>query len=316
MDSEAPPPIEHWLDRYLHELDVVANRSPYTLRNYRSDIGAYLEWCNIHGLDPLTVSRQQFRLYLGHLREQDIASASVTRKTSTIHGFYRYLHKAGATPKDLLYGIGLPKKPKRLPGVVEAEAIVHMLGEIDLSGPRGMRDRAILELLYGAGLRVSEVVGLDVSSVDVNRRMAIVHGKGSKERLVVFGDPAADALDLYLHEGRPELATGAEPALFLNRFGRRLTARSVQSIIRQRGREAGLARDLHPHMMRHSFATHLLDGGADLRVVQELMGHASPNTTQIYLHVTEERQRKVLEGSLDGIAEVEMARRAARKKRD
>jgi site-specific recombinase XerD len=293
---------------------VVANRSAYTVRNYRSDISAYLDWCSAQRLDPLAVSRQDFRRYLGHLREMDIASASVTRKTSTIHGFYRYLQKAGATPKDLLYGIALPKKPKRLPGVVEAEAIVHMLGEIDVSEPRGMRDRAILELLYGAGLRVSEVVALDVSSVDVNRRIAIVHGKGSKERLVVFGDPAADAVDLYLHEGRPELATGAEAALFLNRFGKRLTARSVQSMIRQRGREAGLPRDLHPHMMRHSFATHLLDGGADLRVVQELLGHSTPNTTQIYTHVSRARQAEMSEQVWERVRERLESRRGARRR--
>jgi site-specific recombinase XerD len=177
-----------------------------------------------------------------------------------------------------------------------------------------LRDRALLELLYAAGLRVSEAVSLDVPELDLRDRTVRVRGKGKKERIGVFGDPAEKALRRYLRDGRPRIAAAKESAVFLNRSGGRLSARSVQSIVRKYATKAGLPREVHPHLLRHSFATHLLDGGADLRVVQELLGHESPNTTQIYTHVTEARKRQVMEEAFEelGRIEAERSRRAPR----
>ncbi|MBK6662376.1 MAG: tyrosine recombinase [Thermoflexaceae bacterium] len=294
---------EAFLDAYLRELAAVANRSPLTIRNYRNDIGQFLAWCREGEREPLEMTRALFRTYLGELRERGIVAASVTRRTSTIHAFYRYLQQENATERDLLFGVALPKRPKRLPKVLDHGVIAALLAAPDRTTPQGLRDRAMFELLYGSGLRVSELVGLDVGSVDFDEAAAIVRGKGSKERLVLFGEPALAALEVYLREGRPFLAKGAEAALFLNRLGTRLTARSVQTAIRQHALAAGIAQDVHPHLLRHSFATHLLDGGAGLRTVQDLLGHSSPNTTQIYTHVSQARQAEVSEAAWTKIAE-------------
>lgn len=285
-----------FLEAYLRELRAVGNRSPYTVRNYRSDIGHFLAWCEERGYEPLSIDRPRFREYLGELREAGAAPASLTRRTSTIHGFYRYLEREGATERDLLYGVAPPRKPKRLPRILEPHIIRALLEAPDTSDPSGQRDQAILELLYGAGVRISELVGLNISDLVLDEGAAIVRGKGSRERVVLFGRPARDALATYLRDGRGRLAAGAPApgqALFLNRWGTRLSARSVQKLIKKHALAAGIVEDLHPHLLRHTFATHLLDGGADLRIVQELLGHRSANTTQIYTHVSQARQAEV-----------------------
>jgi site-specific recombinase XerD len=297
-----------YLEAYLRELQAVGNRSGYTIRNYRSDIGHFLAYCEDEGIEPLEMNRQVFRAYLGTLRERGMVAASITRRTSTVHGFYKYLLREGATEKDLLYGVALPKKPKRLPKVLDHSVIEALMKAPDLSTPQGLRDRAIFELLYGGGLRISELVGLDTGQLDLDYGATIVRGKGSKERVVLFGQPATDAIDAYLQAGRPRLASGPEPALFLNRSGGRLTARSVQSIIKRQALGAGIIQDVHPHLLRHSFATHLLDGGADLRIVQDLLGHSSANTTQIYTHVSRARQAEVTAAAWEKIAEQALER--------
>jgi site-specific recombinase XerD len=304
---------EAFLDAYLRELEAVGNRSRYTIRNYRSDIGHFLSWCRQHEHEPLEVTRALFREYLGELRTAGIVASSITRRTSTIHGFYRYLLQEGATAKDLLYGIALPKRPGRLPKVIDPGHLAALLTAPDNATPRGLRDRAMLELLYGGGLRVSELVALDTGQVRLEEGEAIVHGKGAKERVVFFGMPAMDALEAYLRDGRTALLAAAEErheparidraALFVNRSGGRLTARSVQSLIKRYAVAAGIPEDVHPHLLRHSFATHLLDGGADLRIVQELLGHSSANTTQIYTHVSQARQAEVSAAAWEKIAE-------------
>ena len=314
MTSAAPhKTAEAFLDAYLRELRAVGPRSEHTIRNYRSDIGHFLRFCEARDIDPLAIDRPRFRDYLGELRAAGIAPASVTRRTTTVHGFYRFLQREGATERDLLYGIALPKKPKRLPKVIEPAHIEALLDAPDLSKPQGLRDRAILELLYGAGVRISELTTLDVANVDLPSGSAIVRGKGAKERSVLFGAPAERAIALYLTHGRPELASGPEPALFLNRSGGRLSARSVQMAVKRYALAAGIPTDVHPHLLRHSFATHLLDGGADLRIVQELLGHTSANTTQIYTHVSRARQAQVTEEAWAKLGEqaLERARRTA-----
>jgi site-specific recombinase XerD len=261
------------------------------------------------------------------LREAGIVPASVTRRTSTVHGFYKYLLREGATAKDLLYGVALPKRGRRLPKVLDGKVIQAILEVPDLGTPQGLRDRAILELLYGAGLRISELESLDVGQLDLQEGAAIVRGKGSKERVVLFGQPAIHALEAYLRDGRPLLlpkasatnthavpkhAKGGAP-LFLNRFGERLNRRSVQTMIKHHAIAAGIPQDVHPHLLRHSFATHLLDGGADLRIVQDLLGHSSATTTQIYTHVSQARQAEVTEKAWAELGE--KALESARKRR-
>lgn len=302
---------EAFLDAYLRELLAVGNRSAYTIRNYRNDIGSFLGWCAEHELEPLRTTRALFREYLTELKDSGMVAASITRRTSTVHGFYKYLLQEGATERDLLYGVALPKRPKRLPKVLDPAMLDALMRQPDAETPAGLRDRAMFELLYGGGLRISELVSLDMGQVDLGEGEAIIHGKGSKERIVLFGEPAMQALERYLEAGRPTLHAAASsraarhttPALFLNKFGERLTARSVQSLIKRHAAAAGIAADVHPHLLRHSFATHLLDGGADLRIVQDLLGHSSANTTQIYTHVSQARQAQVSAAAWEKLAE-------------
>ncbi|MBA4181806.1 MAG: recombinase XerC, partial [Anaerolinea sp.] len=243
-----------FLDAYLRELAAVGGRSHYTIRNYRSDIGDFFRWCHERKLDPLETNRQLFREYLGEVKDRGIVAASITRRTSTVHGFYKYLLQENATDRDLLYGVALPKRPKRLPKVLDPGLLNALLAAPDPATPQGLRDRAMLEMLYGGGLRISELVSLDMGQMDLGEGSAIVHGKGAKERVVLFGEPAMLALEAYLAAGRPSLAIAAggrhlDNALFLNRFGHRLTARSVQTLIKRHALAAGISVDVHPHLL-------------------------------------------------------------------
>lgn len=305
--------MEKLIEVYLRYLTAERNLSPYTLRNYRGDLldfGRYLEV--EEDIGPLEVDRQAFRRYLARLRETGTAPASVGRKVSTIHTFYRFLAREGTLERDPLLGVSSPKRERRLPQVLEKEQLTAIIEAADSDAPQGLRDRAILELMYAAGLRLAEVVGLDVEGVDLREQLVRVRGKGNKERVVVIGRPAAEALQRYLREGRQKLSRAGETALFVNRDGRRLSGRSVQKIVRGHALKAGLDRRVFPHLLRHSFATHLLDGGAELRVVQDLLGHASANTTQIYTHVTEEQQREALQRAHEKLTEVLLDRRKHR----
>jgi site-specific recombinase XerD len=284
-----------WVNTYLEHISVSSQRSPYTLRNYKSDINAFICWCDSTSVDPLLMTRAIFRTYLAFLNERDIARASVSRILTTIHAFYRFLHSEGVTERDLLYGIVPPRIPRRLPKVLEINQIEDLLAIPDLNTPQGLRDRAILELLYSAGMRLSELVALNLENLDLPSFSARVFGKGKKERVVLFGSNAWDALQKYLQGARPRLLDKQKEipeALFLNRFGGRLSSRYIQGAVKSCAEKAGIPFDVHPHLLRHSFATHLLDGGADIRTVQELLGHNSANTTQIYTHVSQTRQAK------------------------
>ncbi|MEX1255785.1 MAG: tyrosine recombinase XerC, partial [Dehalococcoidia bacterium] len=283
-----------------------------------------------------SLDRPLVRAYLSTLIDDGVARASISRKVSTIRSFYKYLRAEKHIESDPLLGVRGPKRERRLPNFLSQEQIDTLIAAADRDTPGGLRDRAILELLYASGLRVSEAAGLDVNSVDLDDRTALVRGKGSKERVVVMGDPAARAVDRYLSDGRPQLASQrggdkptlhsvrrdsslalrmTEAALFLNRDGGRFSQRAVQLMVRKHALAAGLDRSVHPHLLRHTFATHLLEGGAELRVVQTLLGHASVNTTQIYTHVTESTKRKAIEDALDGLARMEEERKASRARR-
>jgi site-specific recombinase XerD len=296
------------LERYLRERGTARNLSEYTLRNYRTDLEHFLFALAGWQVEALNVRRTDLRRYLAVLLGDGVAEGSVRRKVSTIRSFYRWLRATELLEDDPFFGVTGPRAGRRLPDVLTSQDIDRMVAAADGSDPSDLRDRALMELLYAAGLRVSEAVSLDVAELDVRDRSVRVQGKGKKDRIGVFGAPAAAALQGYLKHGRPELVAGKEEALFLNRFGGRLTARSVQNIVRKYATKAGLPQTVHPHLLRHSFATHLLDGGADLRIVQELLGHESPNTTQVYTHVTEARKREGMEAAFEELGRIEAER--------
>ncbi len=242
----------------------------------------------------MEVDKHALRDYISWLMEQGMVKASIARKLSAIRSFYRYLIQEGALPTNPLEMASSPKLDRLLPAFLTISEMSQLLQAPDLSTPQGQRDCALLELLYASGLRVSELVNLNLEQVNLDTREIRVWGKGSKERMGLMGEPAARALATYLSQGRPKLLGEKKTsALFLNRYGKRLTERIVQIILANYAKSVGIGKRVHPHMLRHTFATHLLDGGADLRVVQELLGHASLSSTQIYTHVSKSQARKV-----------------------
>lgn len=302
MHTPDHPGVEHeaaaLIDAYLRRFQAERNPSPYTLRNYRTDLEHFFRWLASVGVAPLALDRRTFRQYLAALEAEGMARGSVARKVSTIHGFYRRLVEDGVLARDPLHGVRPPKQGRRLPKVLPEDDVQSLLESSEGDRPTALRDRAILELLYATGVRVSELIGLNVTDVDLDNGLLRVTGKGHKQRVVLFGAPAARALRAYLRYGRPALAGNrVEPALFLNRGGGRLSVRAVQLLVRRAGAAAGITAPTHPHLLRHTFATHMLDGGADVRVVQELLGHARATTTQVYTHVTEARQRQVYDAA-------------------
>jgi site-specific recombinase XerD len=299
------------LSRYIRALAAERNLSRFTLRNYEADLGHLFGFLRDQEAHPKALTRTIFRSYLASLIEAGVAQGSVVRRVSTARSFYRWLRLTGVISEDPLANVSLPKKPRRLPHALSIEDITNLIAAADGDHRTALRDRALLEVMYGAGVRVSEAVALDVRHLDLERMTLLVRGKGNKERLTVIGEPARVALERYLR-GRGRGAGGDGP-LFLNRDGGRLSQRAIQILVRKYAMKAGIDTRVHPHLLRHTFATHLLDGGAELRVVQELLGHTSPNTTQIYLHVTEERQRLEMERSLEGLARSEEERRVRRR---
>ncbi len=234
-----------------------------------------------------------------------MAEASVKRRAITIRGFYAWLDREGELPAgkpgDSILMLRYPKAARRLPRFLDQQQVSDLVESPSRDGeetPRSLRDRALLELLYGAGLRVSELAKIDMRDLDLTNRQVTVTGKGDRPRVAIFGEPARRALDAYIERGRGELATGPQPALFLNRSGGRLSVRSVQEVVRGAGVAAGVLQRTYPHLLRHSFATHMLEDGADLRVVQHLLGHGSVDTTQIYTAVTVGRQEAAVTAAL------------------
>jgi integrase/recombinase XerC len=286
--------MQETFTKYINYLEAEKNASPYTVRNYRNDLLGFFHFLKAEKVSSLKeVNRHTLRDYMAHLIEQGIVKRSIARKLSAIRSFYRYLIREGTISASPIAATTSPKLDKRLPSFLTPDEIKKLLEAPDLSKPQGQRDRALLELLYASGLRVSELVSLSLANVNLDTREILVHGKGSKERLVLMGKPAADALSSYINRGRAELLSKKTGnALFINRYGGRITARSVQKMLGEDTAKAGIDRRVHPHMLRHTFATHMLDGGADLRVVQELLGHADLSSTQIYTHVTKSRARK------------------------
>jgi integrase/recombinase XerC len=288
--------MDEHLNKFITYLIAEKNASPYTIKNYRHEIGEFLDFLKEQGIDSWDgVDRYILRRYLAWLQAQGYVKASITRRISELRSFCRYLVREGILDRNPIRTISSPKVPKRLPNYLDLHEVEALLAAPDAMTPQGQRDQAIMEVLYASGLRVSELVSLNLRNVDLQHGELRVWGKGAKERVALLGEPACRALKRYTREGRSQLIkAGRETnALFLNRLGSRLSTRSVNNILDKYAKLAGLERRVTPHVMRHTFATHLLDGGADLRTVQDLLGHADLSSTQIYTHVSQARAKKV-----------------------
>lgn len=285
------------LDAFCASLTSV---SPATLKAYSSDLSAFISWCERAELtDPRSVSRTTLRRYIGSLATRSYARRTISRKASALRRYFGWLNRTGIIDTDPSAGLSAPGGTGRLPRVLRDDELTAVLdnppGTTANDSPAiRSRDDAVLELLYGSGLRVSELCGLRPADIDVERRRVLVWGKGSKQRAVPLSNPACDALRQWLDHGRRIMATAESPsdAVFLNQKGRRLGPRDVRRLLDRRAPSP-----THPHALRHTFATHLLDGGADLRAVQELLGHADLSTTQHYTHVSKQRLRTVLDAT-------------------
>jgi integrase/recombinase XerC len=300
------------VDEFIRSLTAVA---PSTAEAYRRDVDAFVTWAGRLGSDgPQAVDRRTLRRYLAYMATRGQARRTIARRASALRRYFGWLHRTGLVASDPTSGLSAPKGDARLPRVLRPDELRALLddrgagpgtaaiaagGSTDepharLEAAVAGRDRALLELLYGSGLRIAEATGLDVDDLDLGRSRVTVWGKGGRQRVVPVSEPAVAALRGWLTDGRAELASPGSPAgaVFLNRRGRRLSPRDARRILDRRASEP-----THPHALRHTFATHLLDGGADLRVVQELLGHSDVATTQRYTHVSKERLRKVFDAT-------------------
>lgn len=296
-----PDALASQIQRYLDHLTVERGLADNTIAAYRRDLaryGHFLRGCGVR--DARRADELAVAAFVAHLSTATHGDArpyratSVVRTLSAVRSFHRFLLREGEADRDPAAGVIRPRLPRSLPRPLPVEDVARVLEAPPDGTPAGLRDRAVLETLYGAGLRVSELTGLDVDDVDLDGGGVRVLGKGGKERDVPIGRYATDAVEAYLHRARPSLATArSRAALFLNLRGGRLTRQGVAGILAKAVKASGLERRVTPHTFRHSFATHLLEGGADVRVVQELLGHASVATTQVYTLVTKEHLREV-----------------------
>jgi integrase/recombinase XerD len=295
--------LQGYLDHLTIERGVAAN----TLSSYRRDLRRYTKHLSDRGIHDLAkVGEDDVSEFLVALRRGDpdsgtsaLSAVSAARALIAVRGLHRFAAAEGLAELDVARAVRPPTPGRRLPKSLTIDQVLALLegagGDGASDGPLTLRNRALLELLYSTGARISEAVGLDVDDIDTRARSVLLRGKGGKQRLVPIGRPAVQALDAYLVRGRPDLARRgrATPAIFLNVRGGRLSRQSAWQVLQDAAERAGILSGVSPHMLRHSFATHLLEGGADVRVVQELLGHASVTTTQIYTHVTVETLREV-----------------------
>jgi integrase/recombinase XerD len=287
------------VEAFLAHLAVERGSSANTLRSYTTDLGRYVAHLHGRGIDDLgAVAESDVTDFVVALRsgEAPLAASSAARALAAVRGLHRFAARDGLVPVDVARAVAPPTLPRRLPKALTIDQVEQLLAGCVGDGPTGLRDRALLELLYSTGARISEAVGLDLDDLDTASRTVLLHGKGGKQRIVPVGRPALAAVDAYLVRARPGLAAKGRgtPALLLNARGARLSRQSAWHALRTAADVAGLdPTAVSPHTLRHCFATHLLGGGADVRVVQELLGHASVTTTQIYTHVTVDALREV-----------------------
>jgi site-specific recombinase XerD len=278
------------LERFLALLG--ATRAPRTVEAYRRDLTDLAGRLSGHALSGATT--EDIERWLAELRAEGRSSATIARRAAATRSFFRHLVLLGVRPDNPAAAVALPRKTRRLPRTLSPSEAERLIDAAAGTTPRALRDRALVELLYGAGLRVGEAVGLGKTDVDLEQRLVRATGKGDKERIVPLGRPAAEALRVYLARGRPYLDRRHRPELFLNAQGGGLTRAGVFLVLRRLAEKAGLDPErVHPHLLRHSFATHLLEGGADLRSVQEMLGHADLATTELYTHVSDRRRREL-----------------------
>ncbi len=295
----AETPLEHLLLDFLAYLEFERGLSRNTLEAYRSDLLQYGAWLHSHGVAPLEVSHEQLADFVSGLLEgtsdrPPVAPATLQRKVACLRSFHRHLMRQGILEEDPTTKLKAPKHSRKLPNVLSRDEVAKLLEQPHGSDPASLRDRALLEVMYACGLRASEAIELQVSDVDIKEAMLRARGKGSKERIVPLGSTAAGALTLYLSRGRPKLAGDRLQApVFVNQRGTGLTRQGLYKIVQRHARSAGLEGRMSPHTLRHSFATHLLAGGCDLRSLQEMLGHADLTTTQLYTHLSSSRLRDV-----------------------
>jgi site-specific recombinase XerD len=323
QDQALPPLVRHGVDAFVAHLRDERGLSENTVAAYERDVLQFFRFAaRARVTDPAEVDHLLLRRFLAQLRTRGLADSSIARKAAALRACFRLLARRRLVPASPAADLGSPRGPRRLPVVLKQRQVEALLAAPEPRMPVGLRDRAILELLYATGMRVGELCGLELGDVDLQGQVARVHGKGGKDRLVPFGEPARAALREYLAEGRarmlPDAAgrtaagrtaagrtaavrtaagrnAGGERSLFFNRRGRPMTTRDVRGMIDRYRRALDVPRGTSPHALRHSFATHLLEGGADLRSVQELLGHVALTTTQTYTHVSNERLRRVYE---------------------
>ena len=303
--ARAEPVAARAVEVYLDHLAVERGLAANTLTSYRRELSRWVQWLGAAGRSTLSeVAEADVAEFLAALRSGDedhpaLSAASAGRAVVAVRGLHRFALREGWTTVDPAREVRPPTPARRLPKAISVDQVEALLAAPDAGTPLGLRDRALLELLYGTGARISEATGLDVDDLDRDTGVVRLDGKGGKQRIVPVGSYAARAVEAYLVRGRPELAvragarSGAAGALLLNARGGRLSRQSAWTVLRTAGSRARLGVDVSPHTLRHSFATHLLDGGADVRVVQELLGHASVTTTQVYTLVTVDRLREV-----------------------
>lgn len=288
------PAADELVHRYLEHLSVERNASPRTVTAYSTDLAQFCTWLERAQLDMITLRYRDLRGYLAELDRARYSRRTIARKLSALRSLYAYLADAGVVAGSPADVVATPKLPSKLPVIAASEVVAALIDAPDPATPLGLRDRAILETLYATGMRVSELTGLDLADVDFARGQIKVLGKGSKERIVPIHRLANARLGEYLRSARPRLAKGADTtAFFLNRSGGRLSAGGVRRLMKRRLAQSAGPSTLSPHALRHTFATHLLEEGADLRTVQELLGHVALSTTQIYTHLSAKHLRDV-----------------------
>lgn len=279
---------------YLDYLKYEKNYSKYTIINYSDDIEEFLDYIESEGLEFDKIVYSDIRFYLMYLKDnKKDNNSSIDRKLSSLRGFYKYLANNNIVKTNVFSLVNGPKKAKKLPRFFEYNELEELFNVCDLSTSLGQRDRLILEMLYATGVRVGELVSIKVKDIDRSSRSILILGKGNKERYVTYGDYCSDILDLYLNDAYNKLNIKNSEYLFLNNNGGELTDRGVRYILDQVIKKTSLKKNISPHMIRHSFATHLLNEGADLLSVQKLLGHESIKATQIYTHVTTDRLKEV-----------------------
>lgn len=288
--------MEKFLDEFLYHLTVERGLTENTLVSYRADLSAYIAFLRKRKVGSLEqADRDSVMAYLFSLQLNGRSSATVSRHMAAMRTFYRFLVREGMLASDPTADLESPKLPQKLPRVLTAEEVDQLLGQPSAGEPAGLRDKAMLELLYATGIRVSELVSLNLEQIHINNGFVRCLGKGEKERIVPIGDVAARCLQEYLDRGRHKLIRPGNnsQSFFVNQHGRRLTRQGFWKIIKKYAAQAGITKEVTPHTIRHSFATHLLENGADIRSVQEMLGHADISTTQIYTHLTRNKLKEI-----------------------